>query len=303
MLFGPDVAKWQEELVDWDGHLDLDSTDAWVDFVTARAIHQDGRPDATYPQFRDWSQRSNIPFAAYVWVDGVSPATKAAQTAAAIGDPSIPVMVDWEDEACSAANMEAYIRELRARGYRVPLLYTGRGFWQAMGSPRLDHLDVELVVARYGNQVAESVYQTHERYAEMEARYGETWDWTLGGLKPAMWQFGSRVLWSGLPLDMNAVRDPAVIDRCFKLWAPAPTVIQEDEVTDTDIDRIADRVLAKILESADGKHLGWHIAAAVWRSTLAGTSAGRLLAAAAVSGSAGATPAAVADEIAARLES
>jgi hypothetical protein len=63
-------------------------------------------------------------------------------------------------------------------------------------------------------------------------------------------------------------------------FPPPPPPPGEEPVTDEEIERIADRVLAKVLASSQA-HLGWNIAGAVWRTTLAGETASKLLARAA----------------------
>lgn len=236
-LFGPDGARYQEGIkvtdADW----------AAVDFGIWRAIHQSGGLDRTYPVMRDQFRLHDKPFAAYVWVDAMDPERKADYAATAIRDSTIPVMVDWEDARCSWGRALAFVSAMRERGYKVPLLYTGRAFHQSMGSPRLTGYDLELVVARYGDQNGAGIYECEPRYQAMLPRFG-VWSWNLGGLTPVMWQFGSRIRWGDRYMDMNAVLDPAVINRCFRLWsAPAPTPgpvpipvpIPDDPMEDDDV--------------------------------------------------------------------
>lgn len=223
-IFGPDGARYQENIkltdADWNA----------VGFGAWRAIHQNGTSDRTFKPMAEDFKRHRKPFAAYVWVDGMAPSTKAEYAARAIGDPSIPVMVDWEDRTCSFDRMMAFVVAMRARGYRVPLLYTGRFFHASMGAPDLTGLGVDLVIARYGDQKDDGTYEIEPRYAQAVAKYS-VWDWNVGGLKPSMWQYGSRVRWGDRYMDMNAIRDPAVIARCFTDWAaPTPTTPGDDDM-------------------------------------------------------------------------
>lgn len=222
-IFGPDGARYQEgirlEERDWDA----------VGFAAWRAIHQNGAPDRTFKPMAVRFADEHKPFAAYVWVDSMPGATKAGYAAAAIGDTSIPIMVDWEDRSCSFQNMMKFVTSMRGRGYRVTLLYTGRYFHATMGNPDLRDLGMDLVIARYGDQADNGTYEMAARYAYMVDRYS-VWDWTVGGIKPSMWQFGSRIRWGDRYMDMNAIRDPAVIARCFTDWAaPTPTPEPPDE--------------------------------------------------------------------------
>jgi hypothetical protein len=216
--FGPDGAKYQSSIILKPADWNLISYGAW------RVIHQSGNKDASFNPMMEQFKARKIPFVAYVWVDAMAPVTKAIHTAAALPDKSIPIMVDWEDPKCNFNRMAEYVDAMRKRGYRVTLLYTGKYFWQSMGSPDLTKLGVDLVVARYGNQSPTGQYECEPRYTEMLPKYS-VWNWNIGGLKPSMWQFGSRIRWGTHYMDMNAILDPAVISRSFKVWNPIPTPI------------------------------------------------------------------------------
>jgi len=217
--FGPDGALYQKGIrltqKDWD----------CISYVAWRCIHQSGKKDLSFDEMRELSQKNNKPFVAYVWVDKMSPVMKAIYTAAALKDTTIPIMVDWEDPTCSFTNMASYVDEMRKKGYKVTLLYTGKYYWQSMGSPDLTKLAMDLVLARYGNQNPLGEYECEPRYNDMMPRYS-VWDWNVGGLLPSMWQFGSRIRWGDRYMDMNAILDPNVIKRAFKAWtSPAPVPV------------------------------------------------------------------------------
>jgi hypothetical protein len=80
------------------------------------------------------------------------------------------------------------------------------------------------------------------------------------------------------------VRAREIVAEWITPTTPTPPAEETDEMTDEQmaelVERTADRVLEKILVSADA-HLGWKLAGATWRTTLAGELSGRLLAKAA----------------------
>lgn len=227
-FFGPDGAVYQDGIK----VSDKDWTD--TDFMAWRVIHQSGKKDITFDLKLKEAEEHNVPFAAYVWVDKMGASSKSRYTDNALKDKSIPIMVDWEDPGCTFTNMCSYVEAMRKLGYKVTLLYTGRPFWQSMGSPKLDDLGMDLVISRYGDQNIESRYGKNPkfecvpRYEYMLPKYS-VWDWNLGGLTPSMWQFGSRIRWGDRYMDMNAIRDKDVIDRCFKNWFSEPTPIPTEE--------------------------------------------------------------------------
>lgn len=222
-LFGPDLSSFQRGISP-SAH-DLASTS----FMLWRSVREkrdpDGVPaayllDDSYYWGRDYAKAHNIPFATYVFL-GSDPRLQDEATDQFVAD-DIPVMVDWERSGCTFDEMMRYVTDLRAYGNRVPTLYTGKYFWQNAGSPSLAGLGLDLVVARYGDQDPTKVYDCEARYAYLLGRYGGTWSWDIGGLTPQMWQFGSRIRYGGMAVDMNAVLDPAFITRNFKDWTPPP---------------------------------------------------------------------------------
>jgi hypothetical protein len=233
-LFGPDGSHWNTNV----------ATDAdWKSFgfMLWRASISD-RVDETYAKWRDAARAYDIPFCAYhfVWQTGPVPGTTSSGRSAAVQaaafaraepDRSIPVMLDFEStteggvlvSACTFDHVLEVAAALRGLGYRVPLLYSNFGYWDAQGQPVLAGHGFELVRARYGagwDAVPQSIgFDRATRYAALAGDAGNGWE-PLGGLTPVMWQFSDRVRWGGSADDMNAIRDPAVIARNFKDWTP-----------------------------------------------------------------------------------
>jgi len=223
-LLGPDGSHHQDGMTvpetDW----------AWTAFVIWRASIG-RRVDRTFRHWLDEARAHGTPFCAYHFVyqlgprkDTTSQGVSAAEQAEALelatgGDRSIPVMLDWEhDGTISRANWDDVLTvaaAIRQNGYRVPLFYTGQWYWEQMGRPNLAGFGMELVNSNYGNNaVADSAI---DRYRTRGGDDSNLWALKYGGLSPSIWQFGSQVRWGDRNMDMNAVRDPAVIDRCFLL--------------------------------------------------------------------------------------
>lgn len=210
--YGPDGSIWQNGIkltaADWDA----------IDFVIWRCVREDGTPDPSYPWARDQAIAHRKPFATYVFLSG-NPVRQAEAAAAVIGDKTVPVMADWEKPGYTPASMFAWVGRMRTLGFTVPLLYTGMAFWQSSGKPTLTDYGLELVVARYGDQQPTATYEIRPRYAQMDHKYGAvTWAFNIGGLRPVIWQYGSRIRWGDRPMDMNAFRGtPAELARWFKM--------------------------------------------------------------------------------------
>lgn len=200
MIYGPDGSIWQQGIqvseADWNA----------IGYGMWRCIHQNGTPDATYRPMRDMFLARNIPFSAYAWVSG-DPIRSADKACDAVGDKRIPIMADCEEPGYPFGNYFRWIERVRANGFKVRLMYTGRGYWLESGSPHLGGLGFDLVVSRYGDQDPNGKYEIVPRYDYMNSKYGDvTWNWVFGGLTPTFWQYGSRIRWGDRYMDMNAYR-------------------------------------------------------------------------------------------------
>jgi GH25 family lysozyme M1 (1,4-beta-N-acetylmuramidase) len=204
-LYIPDGSKWQKDIkltsVDWDaiGALIWRASSTYV--------------DDTYAWARDQARQHGKPFLPYHALYNNSTMTLERQAdlfANTVHDTSLGCMVDWEGWTGNGANYSEllrFVRLIRARGYEVPATYFGYAYWQLQGRPPIAELDTDWVVARYGNQSPTAEYEMASRYVAMNQAYGnETWNWNAGGLKPRMWQYGSRIRWGDRYMDMNAYR-------------------------------------------------------------------------------------------------
>ena len=92
---------------------------------------------------------------------------------------------------------------MRSLGIKVVTLYTGAGYWEKKGSPRLTGNGFDLVNARWGKNPQVNVAADH--YGTIGGDTGTGWQ-GYGGLQPIIWQFGSAVKFGSRHMDHNACR-------------------------------------------------------------------------------------------------
>lgn len=134
-----------------------------------------------------WYQRSNATAAAHV-----------AKIQATV-PKDVPVILDVEANSGTVALTRDIIGRLNGAGYRTPLLYLPRWYWQQIGSPDLSGLP-PLWSSRYPDN---TVGLLAAEWARVPVSY---WD-GYGGLPVALLQFTSSASIAGhQPLDASAFR-------------------------------------------------------------------------------------------------
>ena len=114
---------------------------------------------------------------------------------------------DVEANSGSVSLTRDIVKRLRAAGYRVPLLYLPRWYWQQIGSPSLAGLP-PLWSSRYPDNKIGGI---KDEYRDVPPHF---WD-GYGGLPVAVLQFTSSARVAGrAPIDGNAYRGTLT-----KLWA------------------------------------------------------------------------------------
>jgi len=189
-IFGPDISDRQAGLslasVKQNGYR----------FVTARALsYPKGipEPDPSYATFRDEAHRLGLGFAAYVLLHtAATAAEQAQQLARVIGDPGIPVMVDFEPDGDTPtlALCEQFYDAASSEGLIVRSLYDPHWWWTQTGMPPLTSRPWRLVSSNYGSNAPGSAAG---RYATEGGDTGPGWN-PYGGLTPQLWQFGSDIV-------------------------------------------------------------------------------------------------------------
>lgn len=137
--------------------------------------------------------------AAYHYVEGSDSAASQVEWIKQHVPRTVAVIPDVEDGSGGVALLRDIVALLRAAGYRVPMIYLPRWYWQQIGSPSLAGLP-PLWSSRYPDNQQGTIL---DEYADVPARY---WD-GYGGLPVAMLQFSSSgIVASYGPLDLNAFR-------------------------------------------------------------------------------------------------
>lgn len=191
MLLGVDVSRYQQGIdmarVRADG----------MDFVLAKTTEGATYRSPAWPAQRDGARQAGLLLAAYHYVRTDNAAAQAANCRAALGDISIPVMLDWEKNGGDWPNFLRVAAAFRAAGLRVVLGYIPRWWWQQQGSPNLTSTGLVLVSSRYPSTATGSPASIYR------AVTATTWS-GYGGLTPTILQFTDRGTVAGLQVDVNA---------------------------------------------------------------------------------------------------
>lgn len=170
-----------------------------ISFVFLKATEGRGFTDAEFAANLAEARRAGLLVAAYHYVRGnVSAAAQVAHISRVI-PKNVPVIPDTEAGGGGIALTRELIVRLRAAGYRVPLLYLPRWYWQQIGSPSMAGLP-PLWASRYPDNVIGSLA---DEWADVPAHY---WD-GYAGQPVAVLQFTSSARIAGhAPIDANAYR-------------------------------------------------------------------------------------------------
>jgi lysozyme len=130
----------------------------------------------------------------------------------------VPVILDVEAGSGTVAQARSVIGTLRAIGFRVPLIYLPRWYWNQLGQPSLSGLP-PLWSSRYPDNV---IGLLADEWARVPAPY---WN-GYGGLDVAVLQFTSSARVAGVaPLDANAYRGTrAELAALLGHSTPPPTI-------------------------------------------------------------------------------
>lgn len=130
LLFGLDISNHQQDI-------DLDAiAREGFQAIIAKASEGSDYVDPYFGRNRDGARRNGMAFWGYHYLRAGDPAGNAGCWDRAVsGDRSIACMIDWEDGGGNLGDALAFKREVEALGYRVPVTYTGKWYWQRIGSP------------------------------------------------------------------------------------------------------------------------------------------------------------------------
>jgi GH25 family lysozyme M1 (1,4-beta-N-acetylmuramidase) len=220
VTFGLDISHHQD--------LALDLAQArreGIDFVFLKSTEGSSFVDPTFAANLAEARAAGQLVAAYHYVK--SNATAAAQVAnvAHVVPKNVAVIPDVEANSGGVALVRDFVDKLRAAGYRVPLLYLPRWYWQQIGSPSLAGLP-PLWSSRYPDNVVGTL---GAEWGRVPSSY---WN-GYGGLSVAVLQFTSSARVAGRqPLDANAFNGTR--DELIKLFGSSD---QEDDMKNLTIGR------------------------------------------------------------------
>lgn len=170
-----------------------------IEFVIIKATEGATFVDARFAGNLAAARAAGMLVAAYHYYRGNASAQSQLDHVRRIVPRDVPVIPDVEEGSGSLPPVRTFVSLLQMAGYRVPLLYLPRWYWQQIGSPDLRGLP-PLWSSRYPDNTVDGLIN---EFARVPASY-----WAgYGGLDVAMLQFTSSARVAGYaPLDANAYR-------------------------------------------------------------------------------------------------
>ncbi|MEU6132221.1 glycoside hydrolase family 25 protein [Saccharopolyspora sp. NPDC047091] len=196
VLYGIDISHHQ-------GAFDLGRTRAeGFEFAFLKATEGSSFVDSRFGANLANARAAGLLTAAYHYQRADSSAASQAGHIVNTVPADVPVILDVEDGGGGADLTRDIIGRLLAAGYRSPLLYLPRWYWEQIGSPSLAGLP-PLWYSRYASNEGGYASEIYERYRDFyDAQWGG-----YGGLGVAVLQFTSSATVAGhRPVDANAFR-------------------------------------------------------------------------------------------------
>lgn len=221
--FGVDISGHQ------DGFALQHAKAAGAEFAILKATEGHTFRDKVFHSHLKDARANGMIVAAYLYVWHNSTPAQMAQTFADyVNDTSVPAILDIENNSGrSVAHWKATIAELNKRGYKTPLIYLPRWYWQQVGSPSLAGLP-PLWSSNYPSGGGEM----KSTYARAGGDTGAGWA-GYGGLSVAMWQFTEGASIAGWGVDANAYKGTrADLEKLLTGKTAAPSTPKENTVTD-----------------------------------------------------------------------
>ena len=191
ITFGLDVSHHQP-LLDWNR-----ARAEGVRFAFLKATEGSSFVDSDFAENLRRVRAAGIMVAAYHYVRSTASVASQVANVSRVVPKDVPVIPDVETGSGSLQLTRDFIAGLQAAGYRVPLMYLPRWYWQQIGSPSLTGLPT-LWSSRYPDNIQGSL---DSEYSQVPASY-----WSgYGGLGVTVLQFTSSAKVAGYgPLDANA---------------------------------------------------------------------------------------------------
>ncbi len=170
-----------------------------IAFAILKATEGNGFVDARFAENLANARNSGMLVAAYHYQRASASAAAQVAHIERVVPKNVPVIPDVEADGGGVGLVWDMVGRLRAVGYRVPLLYLPRWYWQQLGSPSLAGLP-PLWSSRYPDNLPGTI---PDEYVDVPPHY---WD-GYGGLPVAVLQFTSSASVAGRqPIDANAYR-------------------------------------------------------------------------------------------------
>ena len=201
-------------------------------FATHKITESNNYKDPYWPRALN-EMRKHFPgrFAGYhFWRRSASPESQAALLAEHIGDLSVPIQLDFEDEKArgvTRAELDAIVNAIQARGMRVVIDYIPRWWWEGyMNKADLAGTGRPLWSSNYGPN---AVNYGSTLYANRGGDNGPGWE-GYGGGNVAVWQFGEHGQVAGQQIDVNAFKGS--IEDLTKLFGKVEAEVALDKPTE-----------------------------------------------------------------------
>lgn len=167
------------------------------EFVFAKVSEGSGFRDWTWPRYRDSAKANGLAVAGYHYLTTDPIDAQADLFLDQLGDPTCPIMVDFEANGGGQLNYWNFVRAINARGREVNLSYEPRWYWQSIGSPALGDLP----------GLIQSSYVNGDGFAAALYPGDSSGNWAgFGGDTVDILQFTDKASVAGYRLDANAFR-------------------------------------------------------------------------------------------------
>lgn len=194
LIFGIDVSHHQGATLDFAAF-----RNEGIEFAFLKATQGGSFQDSQFSGNLRRATTAGMLVASYHYVESSASVAAQVSNVARTVPRGIPVILDVESGSGGISLTRTIAAELRKAGYRVPLLYLPRWYWQQIGSPPLNGLP-PLWSSRYPDTVVGPLLS---EYGDVPANY---WN-GYGGLGVSVLQFTSSARIAGRsPLDANAFK-------------------------------------------------------------------------------------------------
>jgi lysozyme len=166
-------------------------------FVVGKVSEGAGFRDPQWVATRDQAREAGLLVAGYHYITEEPAAAQAANCAAALGDFTIPVALDWERHSGGWSQFVAVQQAFARAGVHVWGAYVPLWYWLEQGSPDMTGAGLPLWASRYRSTLPSTPAQLYDNVRGI--------DWAgYGGLAVQMLQFANIAQVAGMTVDCDA---------------------------------------------------------------------------------------------------